>query len=80
MQLLAEKVQYGEKLRKPVENCYPYRENKVIVNNELDKRIGCIVCEGNGREGSTGTGFRVGSKYVMTAFHVMKETLSKWLK
>lgn len=68
-------MQHGEEHRKVIDSSYPYRDDKVIVTHELDKRIGCIEYTTNKR--TNGTGFRVGSKYVMTAFHVMQDILGE---
>lgn len=38
-------------------------------------KLVCQIRITNGRETTTGTGFRVGSKYIMTAFHVVKPLL-----
>ncbi|XP_048732973.2 uncharacterized protein LOC125649466 isoform X2 [Ostrea edulis] len=71
-------MQHGEEHRKVIDSSYPYRDDKVIVTHELDKRIGCIEYTTNKR--TNGTGFRVGSKYVMTAFHVMQDILVPFWK
>ncbi|XP_062616622.1 uncharacterized protein LOC134278329 [Saccostrea cucullata] len=71
-------MQQGELHRKHIDSSYPYKDGKVIVDHELDKRIGCIEISAKSR--TNGTGFRVGSKYVMTAFHVMKDILIPFWK
>ncbi|XP_061194804.1 uncharacterized protein LOC133202965 [Saccostrea echinata] len=71
-------MQHGELHRKAIDSSYPYKDGKVIVDHELDKRIGCIEITAKRR--SNGTGFRVGSKYVMTAFHVMEDVLVPFWK
>lgn len=67
--------QHGEPLRKTDGNSFPCQEALLIYNQEkLFERIGCIKVTLHGKE-SHGTGFRVGSKYFMTAFHVMEDVL-----
>ncbi|XP_061191648.1 uncharacterized protein LOC133199838 [Saccostrea echinata] len=65
-------MQHGEQRWKTIQ------DGKVIVDHQLDKRIGCIEITAKNR--SNATGFRVGSKYVMTAFHVMEDLLVPFWK
>ncbi|XP_056000881.1 uncharacterized protein LOC130048315 isoform X2 [Ostrea edulis] len=62
----------GMKLRKHVDDGYPYKEGDVIHKNNLKDRIGCITVElpTGGKE--FGTGFRVGERHVLTAYHVVQ--------
>eukprot|EP00105_Crassostrea_gigas_P018787 XP_011436996.1 PREDICTED: uncharacterized protein LOC105335031 [Crassostrea gigas] len=66
--------QQGELLRKMENNNFLYLEGQIIYEGEHSERIGCIKATLHGKE-SHGTGFRVGSKYFMTAFHVMEDVL-----
>lgn len=68
--------QQGEPLRKMENNNFLYLEGQIIYKGEHSERIGCIKVTLHGKN-SHGTGFRVGSKYFMTAFHVIKDVLSK---
>jgi hypothetical protein len=67
----------GEPHRKIFDSSYAYSDGDAIFKNNLCDRIGCIVCGDAGRGVSYGTGFRTGTKYVITAFHVMEDILSE---
>lgn len=60
------------KLRKHVDDGYPYKEGDVIHKNNLKDRIGCITVELPTGEKEFGTGFRVGERHVLTAYHVVQ--------
>eukprot|EP00105_Crassostrea_gigas_P034576 XP_019918724.1 PREDICTED: uncharacterized protein LOC105318198 [Crassostrea gigas] len=71
--------QQGEPLRKIEDNSFHCLDGQVIYEEEkLLKRIGCIKVTYT--KDSHGTGFRVGSKYFMTAFHVIEDVLIKFWK
>ncbi|XP_078339460.1 uncharacterized protein LOC111108810 isoform X4 [Crassostrea virginica] len=63
----------GEPLRRNIDSSYLYREGHILYRSQLFRRIGCIWSGDN-----RGTGFRVGSKYIMTAFHVVGEILKQF--
>ncbi|XP_061178838.1 uncharacterized protein LOC133187466 isoform X1 [Saccostrea echinata] len=67
----ANKCEGGEKLRKRNNDSFFFREIKNMY--KVDESIGCITVELPTGEKGTGTGFRVGEKYVMTAYHVVQE-------
>lgn len=70
--------QQGEPHRKMFDSTYPYKEGEIMFSQNLKNRIGCIETTSGRR--TYGTGFRVGTKYVMTAFHVMEDALSRFWK
>ncbi|XP_056001301.1 uncharacterized protein LOC125655555 isoform X2 [Ostrea edulis] len=58
----------GENLRKAQNSAFSYRDGDIIFRKLCGQRIGCITT-GKG----TGTGFRVGERYVVTAYHVVED-------
>ncbi|XP_033740129.1 uncharacterized protein LOC117327313 [Pecten maximus] len=53
----------------------PYNDIQIIGKYDLDKYVGLIQI--TGRLEDSGTGFRVGEKYLMTAYHVFKRTIDQ---
>jgi len=54
---------------KEADDSFIYDELKAYVKADIHKSVGVIEVKGGGH----GTCFRVGDKYVMTAFHVVGE-------
>ncbi|XP_062576884.1 uncharacterized protein LOC134238783 [Saccostrea cucullata] len=50
-------------------------EMETIFTHEWQKSVGHLIC-GNGAKG---TAFRVGSRYLMTAFHVIRQTFERYI-
>ncbi|XP_062616710.1 uncharacterized protein LOC134278408 [Saccostrea cucullata] len=68
---------HGEKLRKTDDNCVSYIDSEIFHKMQVGKQIGCIQFT---RNNSCGTGFRVGSKYVITAYHVLEDIFRPFWK
>ena len=72
----SEDVEAGENMRRSDDMALGCSDLKKFFGGDWHKAIGIIQYPiGNNTE--RGTGFRVGSKYIVTAFHVMKEYFSK---
>ncbi|XP_062598743.1 uncharacterized protein LOC134260172, partial [Saccostrea cucullata] len=56
--------------QKPIDNSQRSKEPETLFCGEWHKSVGHLVCS----DGTAGTAFRVGSCYLMTAFHVIRKT------
>ncbi|XP_061179330.1 uncharacterized protein LOC133187950 [Saccostrea echinata] len=70
----------GENLHKPIGDSFPYSEIDVISEHNVKESIGCIKVEPHSGGKGNGTGFRVGEKYVMTAYHVVQDVYENFWK
>ncbi|XP_062597412.1 uncharacterized protein LOC134258837 isoform X2 [Saccostrea cucullata] len=70
----------GENLHKPIVDSLPYSEIDIIHGHNIEESIGCITVEPQAGRKGNGTGFRVGEKYVMTAYHVVQDVFEKFWK
>jgi hypothetical protein len=70
--LIIEEKGWGVLFRKKVDGAYPYREGEAIHEHKLKERIGCITVNLPTGGQDFGTGFRVGERHVLTAYHVVQ--------
>ncbi|XP_062616164.1 uncharacterized protein LOC134277888 [Saccostrea cucullata] len=62
------------KFQKTIDNSQRSKEPETLFCEEWHKSVGHLVCS----DGIAGTAFRVGSRYLMTASHVIRNTLEMY--
>ncbi|XP_062609390.1 uncharacterized protein LOC134271154, partial [Saccostrea cucullata] len=63
------------KFQKPIDNSQRSKESETLFCDKWHKSVGHLVCS----DGTAGTAFRVGSRYLMTAFHVIRKTYEMYI-
>ncbi|XP_061187271.1 uncharacterized protein LOC133195444 [Saccostrea echinata] len=63
------------KFQKLIDNSQRSKEPETLFCEEWHKSVGHLVCS----DGTAGTAFRVGSRYLMTAYHVIRKTLEMYI-
>ncbi|XP_062599194.1 uncharacterized protein LOC134260658 [Saccostrea cucullata] len=63
------------KFQKPIDNSQRSKEPETLFCGEWHKSVGHLVFS----DGTGGTAFRVGSRYLMTAFHVIRKTYEMYI-